>query len=208
MDLKQVINSVAQFNRETEQKAEETFQIVVFELDCEEYGIEITDIREIIKTQTITPVPNSAEFIRGILNLRGKIVVVVDLEKRFSLSREKEKDQQHIIVTEVGENNFGVLVDKVTEVLRVPVSKIQATPSLVSTKIHADYLKGVVVLEKEESIKTSETSQSVKGSEISTAKASKSRLILLIDLPKLLNESNLLELGEEIKKETKTQNEI
>lgn len=189
MDIKDVINSVAKDKQSEEKKVDETFQLVVFGLDAEEYGVAITDLREIIKVQEITPIPNSPEFIRGILNLRGKIVVVVDLEKRFDLKRDTPITAQHIIVTELGDSTFGILVDKVTEVLRVPISKIQATPSLVSAKIQVDYLKGVVVLTPETKSENQPVTQT-------------SRLILLIDLPKLLNESELLKLDQKIKKET------
>lgn len=174
MDLKDVIATVAKDSQDKEKKAEETVQIVVFVLDKEEYGIDINALREIIKTPAITPVPGVPSFVSGILNLRGKIVVVIDLEKRFNLTRDGEVLQKHIVITEQGENNFGILVDQVFEVLRIPVSQIQAAPTMVSSKIHADYLKGVAVLGE--------------------------RLILLLDLPKLLSENELLKLGEEINK--------
>jgi len=145
----------------------------VFELDQEEYAVQITDIREIIKFPLITPIPNAPAFISGIFNLRGKIIVTVDMEKRFHLVREKVITPKHIIITEVNGGAYGVIVDQVTEVLRVPVISIQSAPELVSSKIHADYLKGVVVLENDK----------------------RSRLIILLDFPKLLQEKELLSFG-------------
>lgn len=170
-------------------KAEELMQLVVFELDREEYGVDITDLQEIIKIPDITPVPNSPKFIKGIFNLRGKIIVTVDLERRFNLEREDKKVDGNIIITEVEKNNFGVVVDRVTEIITVPRSKIQSTPSLVSSKIQAEYLKGVVVVEK----------MRKKGEEENV----ESRLIILLDLPKLLQEKELLSLSKEIEEAIK-----
>jgi len=182
-DFNSVI-SQATSQRGKEQKAEELVQLVVFDLDNEEYAAPIEDLREIIRIPEIAPVPNAPEFIRGILNLRGTIVVVIDLEKRFHLTREGATPASHIIITQVKDGTFGLIVDKVSEVLRVPVSKIQPTPSLVSSKIHADYLKGVAVLE-EEGDKCKEGEE----------KNNKTRLIIILDLPKMLAEEELLRVG-------------
>lgn len=178
-NLQQVVQKVASQNSSGKKVAEEMFQVVVFELDNEEYALKITDLREIISVPEITPIPNTPEFIKGIFNLRGKIVVVVDLEKRFNLVRENSKQAKHIIILEVGGNNFGVTVDLVKEILRVPVSSVKPTPELISTRIHADYLNGVIVMGTEEN--------------------EKSRIVIMLDLLKLLEDKELLELGGAIK---------
>lgn len=178
-DFNNVISQAAS-QRGKEAKAETLVQLVVFELDKEEYAVPIEDLREIIRIPEIAPVPNAPEFIRGILNLRGTIVVVMDLEKRFHLTREGQTPPEHIIITEVNNSTFGIMVDRVSEVLRVPVSKIQSTPALVSSRIHAEYLKGVVVLEEAQ-----------KAAEDMVAK---SRLIILLDLPKMLQDEALLNM--------------
>jgi len=209
-DLKEVIFKVAGDGQVKEKKPEELIQLVVFELDDEEYAVQITDLREIIKIPEITPIPNTPEFIRGILNLRGKIVVAVDLEKRFHLVRENKKAPRHIIIAEVNENVFGVIVDEVAEILRVPVVNIQRTPALVSSKIHADYLKGVVVLDVEDSTETLteekckeilEKRKIIESQEGAMAER-ESRLLILLDLPKMLQEKELLEIGAEVEKAT------
>ena len=181
-DFNNVISQAAS-ERGKGQKAETLVQLVVFELDKEEYAVPIEDLREIIRIPEIAPVPNSPEFIRGILNLRGTIVVVIDLEKRFHLVREGKTPPEHIVITEVSGSTFGVVVDRVSEVLRVPVSKIQPTPSLVSSKIHAEYLKGVVVLEEAQKVAT---------------ETAKSRLLILLDLPKMLQEDELLNVTKKL----------
>ncbi len=209
-DLKEVIFKVAGNGQTKEKKPEELVQLVVFELDDEEYAVQITDLREIIRIPEITPIPNTPEFIRGILNLRGKIVVAVDLEKRFHLVRENKKAPRHIIIAEVNENIFGVIVDEVAEILRVSVASVQKTPALVSSKIHADYLKGVVVLDVEDGTETL-TEEKCKeilekraaaGLQGGAAAEKKSRLLILLDLPKMLQEKELLEIGAEVGKAT------
>ncbi len=202
-NLKQVVAAVAAEAKQGKKKVEELVQLVIFTLDNEEYGVPITDLQEIIKVTEATPIPGAPEFIRGILNLRGKIVVVVDLEKRFNLKRETEAPAQHIIIAEVNESTFGVVVDQVMEVLRVPVSQIQPTPEVVSSKIHADYLNGVVVVEdKASDLKVEKSTQEVaeagrnsKTNDQQNKIKSSSRLIVLIDLPKMLQEKDLLSLG-------------
>lgn len=178
-NLQQIIHQVANQNASNKKVVEEVAQVIVFELDGEEYAIKITDLREIIKIPNITPIPNTPEFIKGIFNLRGKIVVVVDLEKRFSLVRENKFQSKHIIIVEVDNNDFGVVVDQVKEVLHVPVSNIRPTPELVSAKIHADYLSGVIVFDNKD--------------------GASSRIVVLLDLIKLLSDKELLELGKVVK---------
>jgi purine-binding chemotaxis protein CheW len=179
-NLKQIVHQVSGGSATEEKNKGELVQVVVFELDSEEYAVKITDIREIIKIPDITEIPNAPHFIRGIFNLRGKIVVTLDLEKRFNLVRENGKEPKHIIIIEVGGNNFGVTVDEVKEVLRVPKENIKPTPELVSAKIHAEYLSGVIVFDEKEN--------------------TNSRIIVMLDLLKLLEDKELLELGDSIKK--------
>ena len=124
-----------------------TVQVVVFELDNEEYAVPIEDVREVIKIPEITPVPNSPDFISGLINLRGKILPAINLEVRFSLMREhKDIQAKNIIIVEGGESSFGVIVDTIVEVLRVPSNSIQDAPSAVRTKIGSQYIKGVIVI--------------------------------------------------------------
>jgi len=186
-NVEDTIKNVARQQNQNQTKVEEMVQLVVFELDKEEYAVEIADLQEIITIPEITPIPNAPQFISGILNLRGKISVVVDLEKRFNLVRDNnDRVEGNIIITEVDGNNFGVIVDKVSEIITVPISSIQATPALVSSKIHAEYLKGVVVI----------IDQSKK---IDQEKKNGSRLVILLDLQKMLQEKELLQLGQTIK---------
>ncbi len=204
---------------QNQSETEGLMQLVVFTLDAEEYAVPITDLQEIIKVPDITPIPNAPHFIKGILNLRGKIVVVIDLEKRFRLVREEARELKHIIITEINKTSFGVVVDEVIEVLTIPVKSVQPTPALVSSKIHADYLKGVVVLKGGQKVNHKSPSEAPKlvigGDSKSTDQASvdktgknesravaasDSRLLILIDLSKILHEKELLAVTESVER--------
>lgn len=183
----EIIKKIAEQGKAHQVTNEEFVQLVVFSLDNEEHAVEIKDLQEIIKLPEITPIPGTEDFIRGIFNLRGKIIVVLDLEKRFGLTRQTENHEGNIIIAEVNGNNFGIIVDKVTEIINVPLSSIQQTPTLSTSKIQTDYLKGVVVLEKKSKEGTKEVNET------------DSRLIILLDLPKMLTEKELMSLGEKVK---------
>jgi purine-binding chemotaxis protein CheW len=195
-DIKQVISKVVSEDAEKKKKTVSTVQLLVFTLDKEEYAVYITDTREIISIPDITPIPNSPKFIKGIINLRGKIIVVVDLEKRFGLVRENKIKSKHIIISEVAENNYGIVVDMVKEVLTVPKTSIQATPELVSAKIKADYLDGVIVIDNKSEEKKEEDKDKEKKKKVEEKQSS--RLIILLNLQKLLQEKELLEIGKTI----------
>jgi purine-binding chemotaxis protein CheW len=198
----EIIAQVAKKEMRPEEKVVLTEQLVTFELDKEEYASIITDLREIIRIPEVTPIPGAPDFIRGILNLRGQIVTIIDLEQRFHLQREHPAEPQHIIIAEVEDSVFGIMVDKVTGVLRVPQTAMKPTPQLISSKIHTEYLKGVVVLEEE-----SDTTEKKKAKAKPTNEKNEtqSRLLLLLDIPKMLAEKELLEFGNAIEGAMKKQ---
>ena len=94
-------------------------QLVVFDLGGEAYGVNIETVREIIRMQTITAVPDTPDFIEGIINLRGSVNPVVDLRKRFNLNVREETSETRIVVVDIGGEDIGVVVDAVNDVLRV-----------------------------------------------------------------------------------------
>ena len=122
-------------------------QTIVFNLEQEEFGADIDQVREIISKGFITPIPDSPDFISGMTNVRGEIAVVIDLKNRFLLSSKSGTDEKHIIITEHDKNLFGLMVDEVTEVLRIQTSEIKATPEIV-TRIDRVYIKGIITLGK------------------------------------------------------------
>lgn len=118
-------------------------QLVVFQLSNETYGIEISAVHEIIRMQSITKVPRTPSFVEGVINLRGRIVPVIDLHKRFELPLEEETVHSRIIVVEVKGVTVGMVVDSVSEVLRIPENNIEPPPPAISGGIETEYLRGV-----------------------------------------------------------------
>ncbi|MEE8179635.1 MAG: chemotaxis protein CheW, partial [bacterium] len=144
-------------------------ELIVFNLGDEEFAADIEQVREIIRRGTITPIPDSPDFIKGVTNVRGEITVVIDLKARFFLPLKREVESKHIVITEQEKNLYGLMVDEVSEVLRIPEKEIKSTPELV-TRIDRVYMSGVITLEN--------------------------RLVILIDLAKVLSEEELAKLAE------------
>ncbi|NOX36911.1 MAG: chemotaxis protein CheW [Calditrichaeota bacterium] len=125
---------------------EEIYQMVSFILNEEEFGVDILKVQEIIKMVELTRVPNAPDFVEGVINLRGRIVPVIDLRKRFGLPSGEVDKNTRIVIASVNDLVVGFLVDKVREVLRVPKAVIEPPPDL-TTSIHTDYITGVAKLD-------------------------------------------------------------
>ncbi len=121
-------------------------QIVGLELAGEIYGVEIGRIQEIIRMQPITAVPNGPAFVEGITNLRGRIIPVMDLRQRFGLAAPEPNRRSRIVVAELGAHTVGLIVDGVSEVLRVAGEQIEPPSALVTTA-DSTFLRGVARLE-------------------------------------------------------------
>ena len=130
--------------------AEETIsseqQLVVFDLDNESYGINIESVREIIRLQEITKVPRTPDFVEGIINLRGKVIPVIDLRTRFGLAEQERDEETRIVNVDIAGHEIGMVVDAVTEVLRISRDSVEP-PSSVITTDDSGYLKGIAKLE-------------------------------------------------------------
>lgn len=122
---------------------DELLQMVVFQLGGEEFGVEIMKVQEIIRMPEITQIPQSPDFVEGVINLRGRIIVVINLDKRFNLTSKEIDEHSRIIVVEIGENVVGMIVDSVNEVLRIPVSSVDPAPELIMSNISKEYITGV-----------------------------------------------------------------
>jgi len=120
-------------------------QLVVFQLGAELYGVEIARVHEIIRLQTVTRVPHAPAFVEGVINLRGKVIPVVDLRRRFGLPMADHTRASRIVVIEIGDQVVGIVVDGVSEVLRVNKGTIEP-PSPVVAGIESDYLHGIAKL--------------------------------------------------------------
>ena len=119
---------------------------LTFKLDEEEYGLEILKVQEIIQMQKVTHVPKTPDFIRGVINLRGKVIPVVVLRKKFSMAENEDTDKTCIIVVEVlGAGKpitLGIIIDEVSEVLDIKPEEIQETPSF-GGDVNMDFIMGV-----------------------------------------------------------------
>jgi purine-binding chemotaxis protein CheW len=139
---------MADMSFEAKGKATDMLQLVVFELGGEEFGVEIMNVQEIIRMPEMTQIPQSPDFVEGVINLRGRIIVVVNLSKRFNMRSRDAGDNSRIIVVEIGNAVVGMIVDSVNEVLRIPASSVEPAPELVISKISRNYLKGVGKIDK------------------------------------------------------------
>lgn len=114
------------------QNSEIVHQLVVFQLGEESFGIDIFRVNEIIRLKEITPLPGTESHVKGLINLRGKTIPVIDLRLRLGMPVIDSTDASRIIVVNVGKENIGVIVDAVTEVLNLSQGDLQPTPDLVS----------------------------------------------------------------------------
>lgn len=121
--------------------------LVCFRIGRETYGVDIFAVREIVKPQEITSIPGTASCVLGIINLRGKIVSVVDLAGRLGFGVTKMTRSSRILVVDVDGFTVGFLVDAATEVLRLSVDSIKPAPDELKASIHEDYLEGVGILD-------------------------------------------------------------
>ncbi len=125
---------------------DELLQLVSFKIGSEEFGIDILRVQEINRMLKVTKVPNSPEYVDGVVNLRGRIIPVVDLRSRMLMPRKEYDKSTRIIVVELNSNTIGFVVDEVNEVLRIPKSITEEPPSMVSG-INTDFITAVGKLE-------------------------------------------------------------
>jgi len=144
-------------------------QVVGFRIGNETFGLPIAIVREIVRVPDITAVPNAPEYIEGVINLRGRIISVVDLRKRFGEKNIQPNKKNRIVVVELAERAVGLLVNSASEVLRIPPSEIEAPHDLFQDG-EVDYVTGVAKL--------------------------KGRLVILLDLNKVIRRSELRRLDE------------
>ncbi len=117
-------------------------QLVVFDLANEHYGVDIAAVEGIIKMQAITNVPRAPQFVEGVTNLRGKVLPVIDLRKRFGLPPEEATKNTRIVVVEMNGATVGMIVDGVSEVLRVGPDAVEPPSPIVAT-VDSAFIKGI-----------------------------------------------------------------
>lgn len=144
-------------------------QLVAFRLRDEEFGVDIKQVREIIKPTIITRLPHVSDFIEGVTNLRGEVIPVISLRKRFGVPDTENTQDTRIIILDTADSRVGFIVDEVTEVLRISASAIDPPPSSISG-LSAEYLQGVGKVDD--------------------------RLLILLDVERLLDEEEHIRLDE------------
>ena len=133
-------------NSVTVMQGDDERQLVVFDLASEAYGVNIGTVREIIRMQEITQVPRTPDYVEGVINLRGKVIPVMDMRKRFGFPVAEHTKDTRIVVIDIGGSDIGATVDAVTEVLRLGADSIEP-PSAVITTSDSDYILGIAKLE-------------------------------------------------------------
>ena len=113
--------------------SESLLQLVIFQLGGEEFGVEIMKVQEIIRMPEITQIPQSPDFVEGVINL----------DKRFNFESKEIDEHSRIVVIEIGNSVVGMIVDSVNEVLRIPSSSVEPAPELITSNVSRDYIKGV-----------------------------------------------------------------
>ncbi len=132
--------SMAQTSRA--EKTEEESQFVTFMIGGETYGVAVLKVQEIIGMTQITHVPNTMVFMKGVINLRGSVVPVVDMRIKFGMEERSYDAFTVIIIVEVRERMIGMIVDSVSDVIGIPVKSIQDTPHF-SARIETDFISGI-----------------------------------------------------------------
>lgn len=122
----------------------ELIQLVSFNLDQEEYGINVLKVREIIRMLNITRVPNTPHYVEGVINLRGKVIPIISLRKRFELPEAENDKRTRIMVMEAVGELMGFIVDEVSEVIRISEKEIQPPPPVVTSSLDQECMAGVI----------------------------------------------------------------
>lgn len=133
------------FAAAAKQEAEqELMQLVGFTIGKELFGVDILMVQEIIRAAPITPVPNSPEFVEGVINLRGNILPVIDLRRRLNLlTGENDLEDTWILILDIQNKVTGFIVDSVTEVIKIQEDTIEPPPDIIKAGLESQYLRGV-----------------------------------------------------------------
>ena len=154
---------------EKTEMSNELIQLVTFKIGNEEFGVDIFKVREINKMMQITKVPESPIYVEGVVNLRGNVTPIVDLRSRLGLVQNETTEKTSIIVVELGKTAVGLIVDEVKEVLRIQSTITEPPPELVAG-VNSEYITSVAKLDD--------------------------RLLILLDLNKILSLKQTEELTE------------
>ncbi len=128
-----------------------SFQLVTFQLGDELYGVDIMDVKEIVKIQNVRPIPNAPFYVEGIINLRGEVIPIINLHKRFYLKKmtktsvdsEDDVDEGGFIILDIEGNKIGIIIDRIARVVPIQSDEIKPPPQMLNG-IGTEYIQGVV----------------------------------------------------------------
>jgi purine-binding chemotaxis protein CheW len=143
-------------------------QMISFTVGEQEYGVDIQSVKEVIRQGEITALPRAPSFLKGIINLRGDVIPIVDLRERFALQAGTYSEASRVIVVEVGEKSVGMVVDRVSHVLRVSEDRIEAAPAWLGGT-NSDFVRGVARVDE--------------------------RLVVLLDMEAVLTSDEMLQIA-------------
>lgn len=147
-----------------------SLQLVVFSIGAELYGVGIDSVQEIVRVPDITGVPDAPDFLEGVINLRGRIVPVIDIRKRLRVKEAARTKLTRVLITENG-STVGLLVDSASEVLKIQPDAIEGPPEMISA-IGVEYITGVAKID--------------------------GRLIILLDIKKILSVEDMIKVGKKL----------
>ncbi len=131
-----------------EYKTSEEKQYVVFRMNMEVFGLEINRVKEIITYQEYTNIPGAGELVEGVINLRGHVIPIFDLRKRFGFSQAERTGSTRIVVVEANDNTVGIVVDGVSEVLAIPGGMIEEPSAMLTSGLDSDFITGIAKMDE------------------------------------------------------------
>ncbi len=160
--------AVAAEEEMTAKKTEESLQFVTFEMEGEEFAVDVLKVQEIIRPVEVTDIPHCLDFLDGLINLRGKIFPVINLRKRFNYPQVEAKSENRVIVVDIDGEVIGLYVDQVSEILRISPDVVEPAP-VVENKAEKEYLSGMAQIND--------------------------RIVIILDIDKILNTNMKQALG-------------
>jgi purine-binding chemotaxis protein CheW len=147
--------------------ANEDLKVIIFLLKNEEYGIPVEYVGSIERIQSITRVPGTAKFVKGVINLRGVITPIIDLRERFGMEESEYNEQNRIIIVTIDDKEVGIVVDSANDVIDIEKGSMEPPPEVIGS-VDVDYIRGVAKLDK--------------------------RLLILLNIDKVLSKEELQEI--------------
>ncbi|VVB88097.1 CheW-like domain protein [uncultured archaeon] len=134
---------MAELPKDAKTISNDELQLVVFSIGAEEFGVEIINVQEIIRMTSVTRIPQAPDYIKGIINLRGRIIVVINLNVVLGMQTKEQDENTRIVVAGIGDTVMGFVVDSVSEVIRLPEKNVEPAPAVIADKIGTEYVMGV-----------------------------------------------------------------